>query len=32
LGINAFWQGTFIGGAIIFAVMFERVRGLRSRE
>jgi len=32
LGINAFWQGTFIGGAIIFAVAFERVRRLRSRD
>jgi ribose transport system permease protein len=32
LGINAFWQGTFIGGAIIFAVLFERVRQLRSTE
>jgi len=32
LGINAFWQGTFIGGAIIFAVLFERVRRLRSTE
>ena len=24
LGINAFWQGTFIGGAIILAVLFDR--------
>jgi len=32
LGINAFWQGTFIGGAIIVAVLFERVRRLRSTE
>jgi ribose transport system permease protein len=30
LGINAYWQGTFIGGAIICAVLFERVRNLRS--
>jgi ribose transport system permease protein len=29
LGINAFWQGTFIGAAIILAVMFDRVRNLR---
>ncbi len=29
LGVNAFWQGTFIGGAIILAVLFERVRNLR---
>ena len=26
LGINAFWQGTFIGLAIILAVTFERLR------
>ena len=32
LGINAFWQGTFIGGAIILAVMFERVRNFRQSE
>ena len=32
LGINAFWQGTFIGGAIIIAVAFERVPQLRSRD
>lgn len=32
LGINAFWQGTFIGGAIIIAVGFERVRRLQSRD
>jgi ribose transport system permease protein len=30
LGINAFWQGTFIGGAIIIAVAFERVQQLRK--
>jgi ribose transport system permease protein len=32
LGINAFWQGTFIGAAILLAVLFDRVRGLRQRE
>ena len=32
LGINAFWQGTFVGGAIIIAVLFERVRRLRSTD
>lgn len=32
LGINAFWQGTFVGGAIIVAVLFERVRQLRSTD
>ena len=26
LGINAFWQGTFIGGCIIIAVAFDRMR------
>ena len=30
LGINAFWQGTFIGGFIIIAVAFDRLR--RSRR
>ena len=29
LGINAFWQGTFIGGAILFAVLFDRVANYR---
>ena len=32
LGINAFWQGTFIGGAIILAVMFDRIRNFRQSE
>jgi ribose transport system permease protein len=32
LGINAFWQGTFIGCSIIIAVAFERVRQLRSTD
>jgi ribose transport system permease protein len=32
LGINAFWQGTFIGGAILFAVLFDRVRNFRRSE
>ncbi len=32
LGINAFWQGTFIGCFIIIAVAFERVRQLRARD
>ncbi len=26
LGINAFWQGCFIGGAILLAVLFDRIR------
>jgi ribose transport system permease protein len=32
LGINAFWQGTFIGCAIIVAGAFERVRQIRSKD
>jgi ribose transport system permease protein len=32
LGINAFWQGTFIGGAIILAVLFDRIRNLRQSQ
>ena len=32
LGINAFWQGAFIGACIIIAVAFERVRQLRSSD
>jgi ribose transport system permease protein len=32
LGINAFWQGVFIGGAILLAVLFERVRNFRQSE
>ena len=30
LGINAFWQGTFIGSFIIIAVAFDRIRNFRS--
>ena len=32
LGINAFWQGCFIGGAILLAVSFERVRNFRQNS
>ncbi|MCA1439476.1 ABC transporter permease [Ensifer sp. IC4062] len=32
LGINAFWQGTFIGGATVLAVLFDRVRNFRQSE
>lgn len=32
LGINAFWQGTFIGGAILLAVLFDRVRNFRQSD
>ena len=30
LGINAFWQGAFIGTFIIVAVTFDRIRTLRQ--
>jgi ribose transport system permease protein len=30
LGINPFWQGTFVGTFIIVAVLFERVRNFRQ--
>ena len=26
LGINPFWQGTFVGTFIIIAVLFDRIR------
>ncbi len=29
LGINAFCQGTFIGGAVLFAVVFDRLANYR---
>lgn len=32
LGINAFWQGTFIGSAIIIAVLFDRLRSVRQSD
>jgi ribose transport system permease protein len=32
LGINAFWQGVFIGSAILIAVMFDRIRNLRQNK
>src|ERR1044072_440073 len=32
LGINAFWQGVFIGGAILFAVLFDRLRNFRQSD
>ncbi len=32
LGINAFWQGTFIGSAILLAVLFDRIRNFRQSE
>jgi ribose transport system permease protein len=32
LGINAFWQGTFVGGFIIIAVTFDRIRNFSQTE
>jgi ribose transport system permease protein len=32
LGINAFWQGTVIGTAILVAVSFERIRRFRATD
>ena len=32
LGINAFWQGCFIGSAILLAVLFDRARNLRQSD
>jgi ribose transport system permease protein len=32
LGINPFWQGTFIGAFIIMAVLFDRVRAFRQNK
>jgi ribose transport system permease protein len=29
LGVDAFWQGTFVGSFIVFAVMFDRLKNLR---
>jgi ribose transport system permease protein len=32
LGISAFWQGTFLGGCILVAVAFDRIKALRQTE
>jgi len=32
LGINAFWQGCVIGGAILVAVMFDRIANFRRSD
>jgi ribose transport system permease protein len=32
LGVDAFWQGTFVGSFIILAVMFDRLKGARLEE
>jgi ribose transport system permease protein len=32
LGISSFWQGAFVGGFILFAVGFDRIRANRGAE
>jgi len=32
LGINAFWQGCFVGGFILVAVTFDRIRNFRPSD
>jgi len=32
LGVDAFWQGTFVGSFIVLAVMFDRLKGARLEE
>ena len=32
LGINPFWQGTFVGAFIIIAVLFDSIKKLRQEE
>ena len=32
LGINAFWQGAFVGAFIIIAVSFDRIRNFRQAD
>ena len=32
LGINSYWQGTFIGVAILLAILFDRIRAFRLSE
>ena len=32
LGVNAFWQGTFVGAFIILAVSFDSIRSFRQAE
>lgn len=32
LGVNAFWQGTFIGCAILLAVLFDRIKTFRRSD
>ena len=32
LGVDAFWQGSFVGSFIVLAVMFERLKGSRLTD
>jgi ribose transport system permease protein len=32
LGVDAFWQGTFVGSFIVLAVMFDKLTGMRGAE
>jgi ribose transport system permease protein len=32
LGVNAFWQGFFIGAAILLAVLFDRIKNFRRSD
>ena len=32
LGVNTFWQGTFIGSAILLAVLLDRIKNFRQSE
>lgn len=32
LGVSTFWQGTFVGGFIIIAVLFDRLRARRTND
>jgi ribose transport system permease protein len=32
LGISTFWQGTFVGGAIVLAVAFDSLRNVRQAD
>jgi ribose transport system permease protein len=32
LGISTFWQGTFVGAAIVLAVAFDSLRNLRRSD
>jgi ribose transport system permease protein len=32
LGVDAFWQGTFVGSFIVLAVMLDKLKGARLAE